>query len=162
MNENLQPGEFQFRFRAEDSDTGSNEQHNYELVYNEDDYNQTFPFQIIQPAPGSKEGILVNTVLLDYESDAEVYRMEIYASDNLHRSPLPLQVTVYLKDVNDVAPVFLQSNYSFTVFENEGDTEFQVTAVDNDGTVDFTILSYSILPLNEGDSAVPFFLVQVV
>ncbi|KAM5222309.1 desmocollin-2-like [Ctenodactylus gundi] len=93
-------------------------------------------------------GNLYCTAPVDREKH-EFFQIVAFASthDNYTvESPLPL--TIKIEDENDNAPVFTQTTYTFTVFENcpVGSTVGQVCATDNDepGTM-HTRLKYSIL-----------------
>jgi len=156
IDENVDAGGFEFTLNAVDNDKGSDVRVFYELVYVED-HNITY-FEIIQPEEGSTTGTLVNSRQFDYESDPRSFKLEIYANDTLHYSSIPLSVNIFVEDVNDFAPEFQQDNYSFTFPEDQAEIEFQIQAIDKDGTALFNTISYSIENLEPDGVAVPFFL----
>ena len=168
MKEDDAPNEFQFVLNAIDRDRDSPDPITYRLEYltvdgaappnsSVDGSNTTLPFSIVQPAPRSSLGMLVNSVILDYETDSRVYELRITASDGLYSSE-PLLLTIMLEDVNDLPPVFPLDSYEFNVPEDQDNLELQIAASDGDGSFIYSLItSYTIDPIEPLDRALPFY-----
>lgn len=80
----------------------------------------------------SSTGDLYVVDVLDYEAKSH-FQLVAFATDDLYES-LPLQVDVFVLNVNDNHPYFLQSVINATVFENKaaGTLHLQFAAWDDD------------------------------
>ena len=171
LNENSPPGTQMYDLAALDSDSRSSVF--YELEYSSIDgepytgdgdgdggYNATTsPFAITQPSPpDSIHGTVVTTIEFDYEFHPREYVMIIYANDGKFRSIEPLVLTVFIEDVNDFAPQFSESEYTFMISETQDNLRIPLSATDHDGTAQYNLVtSYTIKPIYPLNTDVPFF-----
>ena len=122
---------------ATDRDTGKNG----EIIYTlEDELSELFEINPIT-------GIITAKAELDHEQVREI-SLKVVASDggNPARSG-EAQYIIYIQDVNDEAPIFSQSMYSFGVYENEdpGVEVGVINAVDLDDEPN-NIIEFSLIP----------------
>ncbi len=119
--ENAPIGSFVLKITSTDADVGANAIHTYALTQN----------------PGYKFAIDMNTGVVsvaesvNYESKNE-YTLGVSANDKAYNSETT--VSIYITDVNDNAPIFHKSSYTFNVVEMPDSNLFigQVTADDRD------------------------------
>ena len=139
--ENSYNGAFVTKVNATDIDMGNNAKVTYSLPRDMHKY-----FRI------ESSGIIRAKTAIDREEMEEV-RFYVTATD--HGNP-PLSssalVIVEIQDVNDQAPIFPKSEYTFAVFENEpeGTAVGQVIADDADGIL-YNTVTYTFLPNHNSD-----------
>uniref|UniRef100_A0A3P9P7E5 Cadherin domain-containing protein n=1 Tax=Poecilia reticulata TaxID=8081 RepID=A0A3P9P7E5_POERE len=123
--EDLPVGSVAGKIQAEDGDYGPNGVIKY-LISPE---NQYFPVSV-----GEFSGLLTLTRELDFEKETR-YNLQIKATDGgwIAKSAW-MNVTLIVMDVNDNPPVFLLSDFSFSVYKNApvGTSIGKVTATDKD------------------------------
>ncbi len=135
--ENNQVGAYIGQVNATDRDAGKNG----EIIYTlEDELSELFEINPIT-------GIIIAKAELDHEQVREI-SMKVVASDggNPSKSGDALYI-IYIQDVNDEAPIFSQSMYSFGVYENEdpGVEVGVINAVDLDDEPN-NIIQFSLIP----------------
>ena len=128
-----------------------------------DDFSSIASFSIIAtqavPFEVTREGKLKALRSLDAESDPPVFQYQVVALDYPGLSSIPVNVTVYVENINDHQPQFDQSRYYFTIEEGSmpGDVIGGVTSTDGDidmfGEVTYSLaesngLPFSVDPLN--------------
>jgi len=105
------------------------------------------PFQILKNND-SCEHILTNSEALDYENDTVVYSLTVLAMYSGEHILKEANIRVHLEDRNDNHPTLPLKVYSVSFSENYVGVIFQVQAADDDGSLQFSELSYDLL----GDS----------
>ncbi|XP_043925000.1 protocadherin gamma-A3-like [Protopterus annectens] len=131
----LSIGEFTFpgaRFplsQAEDPDIGNNSVIDYELNPNE------YFSLIVTDREGSQYTELVLNNTLDHEKDSEHFLILMAKDNGIPKKSGSAQIQVNVLDVNDNAPVFVESIYRASLKEGipEGTIVVKVTALDGDG-----------------------------
>ena len=135
ISESAQPGNEALTVRANDADFGGNDTIFYSIVTNN---NSSIPFTI-----NRVNGIVIVNAPLDRET-VDSYSFLVTAIDTVGHSD-NASITISVEDSNDNAPVFIQTEYHFSVRE-DAMVEFiigSVSATDNDIGTNADIL-YSI------------------
>jgi len=86
---------------------------------------------------------------LDYE-DIDIHQFSILITDDeFEENDVIVQVTIRVTDINEFGPIFGQSLYEINVLQNSSlDTILlDITATDSDGSVNNSLVTYSISPL---------------
>ena len=110
------------------------------------------------PFAVSDQGVVSSTRLFNADDPSQllVYRLEAVAFNQYGQSTLtPAQVTISIVDVNDHAPIFEQSVYFVSVFENHassGTPVLAVRAVDEDRSQDSSTVRYDLSFSSESES----------
>lgn len=123
LPENTLPGHSFYKVKAVDPDSGSFGRISYKLVTN--------PGQLFQLQPHT--GALSLQKPINFETDGRSYKVVIQAQDGGQKtSQVTLNITVV--DVNDHAPVFVNSSYVVHVSEvqSKGTNIVKVSATDSD------------------------------
>ena len=124
ISESAQPGNEALTVRANDADFGGNDTIFYSIVANNNNF---IPFTI-----NRMDGIVTVNAPLDRET-VDSYTFLVTATDILGHSDT-VNVTIAVEDSNDNVPIFLQTEYHFSVRE-DAMVEFiigSVSATDND------------------------------
>lgn len=89
--------------------------------------------QIDMFAINHSTGVVTLTGVLDRENKATQYLLKVTASDGSHRQET--SITIDILDINDNAPTFIESSYSFGVADGQaaGSNVGTVSAIDVDG-----------------------------
>ena len=128
----------------------------------DNDTTKSLQYSIISQTPkqdfsiDQSSGALVVQQVLDREN-ITMYVLSIALSDGVNSAATPATVTVYISDENDNRPVFVQSQYTKSMYENAtvGATVVTVQSTDADMGSN-AALTYSILYTGLNDSSLFF------
>ncbi len=142
-----------FRVTATDQDAADNARLSFSIV---DDQHSVLNYIYITP-----DGTIHASGVFDYEDTKELV-FSVHATD--HGTPVQeatVTATLKILDVNDEAPHFLRTDYTFQVEENQDPHSFlgEVTAQDLD-TPPFNIFEYSIASTQPGIAQPPTFAIN--
>lgn len=123
--EDLPQGSVVFTVTASDVDEGINA----DLVYNISTGNTNNDWSI-----ESENGIIQVANVLDRETTAEYHLVVVVTDKGTSANSASVTVSLTISDVNDNAPVFTSSSYSFSIEENvsTGSSAGRITATDAD------------------------------
>ncbi|ELU04390.1 hypothetical protein CAPTEDRAFT_156034 [Capitella teleta] len=143
VTENSPPGLLVATMTASDRDSGKNANVTYDLV---NPQGQTQGPDLVKIDPLS--GVITTLVSLDREAYSRHLFRVIAMDGGSPQQSSTTTLTLSIDDVNDEAPVFSQSAYSFGTFENQGNgTEIGMLSAHDLDLPPFNTYEFALMPM---------------